>query len=348
MSRPAMALAAAVTLLVVTVGFVAVEFVTGGAGDPVPPVPPALPLPDRPPPLEGTVIGRARSISCTADCVDAPVQLDLAEPAAPRLLTDDPHRQTSDLVLRDGRRVTLDPDGAGSSVVDPQTGHRISLGPRHPLSLDVQPDGRIVTYGAAADEDGEGRPAELQIVGAGGTTVRRLPDGFVPSAVTAGPEGWVAVVGDDRECCLNEAELVLVAPGGGTHRVDIDEALDDVAPPMTSEVSMSWSSRGLVVISPAALEFAGDRPPDMPRNWAVVVDPATGEEVARLPDWWQGLAWSPDGTGLLAARRVGDNRAQLRLYWGPGLERSRDLATLDLPFAPHWWLPPEAADGRGR
>lgn len=72
-----------------------------------------------------------------------------------------------------------------------------------------------------------------------------------------------------------------------------------------------------------------------------MVDPTTGEQVAALPDWHQGLAWAPDGTGLLAARLTGDRTAELLLYWGTELEHSRNLGPTSLPFTPHWWLPPE-------
>lgn len=333
--RPAVALVAAVTLLVA-----AVWVVSRGEGDPAPPVPPAQPLPDRPPAVEGTIVGVARSTSCSGDCVRAPATLDLTDLAGAHLLTDSPTGQSSDHVLRDGRRVVSEGPGAGWAVVDPDTGRRIPLGQVRPESVDVLPDGRIVTL-EAADHDDD--PADLRIVGDGGTTPTRLPDGFQPYAITTGPGGWVAVVGDDDGCCLDEPELVLVAPGGGMRRVDIGDAVDDVAWPVSSSLSLSWSSRGLIVLSPAALEFTGDRRPETPRNWAVVVDPATGEEVARLPDWWQGLAWSPDGSGLLAAQPVDDGSARLRVYWGPRLRHSRDLGVVDLPFATHWWLPPEGA-----
>jgi hypothetical protein len=119
--------------------------------------------------------------------------------------------------------------------------------------------------------------------------------------------------------------------------VNIDDAVENMPlPVMVGDLTPTWSPRGLVAISAnQAATIDGDRSPT--RSWTVVVDPTTGERLADIPGW-HALAWSPDGTGLMAARRTGADTTGLRLFWGPALQDHTDLGELDLPFTPWWWV----------
>ena len=329
--RGTAALVAAVVVLVV-----AVRIIDGGTG-PAPPLPVVEPLPDRPPVVEGTVLGQMSAMCPTGstdpDCSDGPAELDLRHPTEPHLVT----RSTGvDIpVLSDGRLVRS--EGA-LSVVDPTSGATVPVEARRGAPVAALPDGRLAVIDRRSHT---GNPAQVRIIDADGTTATiRLPSDLDAHAVAAGPEGWIAVLGDgDRQCCLNRAQLVLVAPDGSMRRVDVRDAVADRDPTMTG-LALSWSSRGLLAISGTRLAPPGS---DRLFDWTVVVDPTTAERVAVLDG--QGLAWSPDGSGLLTARRTSQSTADLRLFWGPGLRRHTDLGAMERSFTPYWWNPPDPETG---
>ncbi len=330
--RPAAALAVMVVLVVA-----AVRVIDRGSDETqTPPV--VHPLPARPPTLAGGVLG-AVMVPCTADqgtdptCGGGPGSLDLARPDQVNLLARETALyDTASPILSDGRLVESDPGlDPGATVIDPASERSLRLEAHDSTTPTAAlPDGRVaIVHGSATGPD------RLDIVGEDGVESSiALPSDLNTAALAAGPEGWLAVLGDgDRECCLNRAELVLVAPGGALHRVGIRDAVADRDPTMTGLV-MSWGSRGLIALSGTRLAPPGS---DRFFDWTVVVDPTTGERVAALDA--QGIAWAPDGTGLLASRRTGRTSSELTLFWGPGLRQETGVGPVPGEFTPYWWQP---------
>jgi hypothetical protein len=330
--RPVAALAAAVALL--AGGVIAVQRgLDDGTNVPLPPV---QALPDRPPAIEGTLLGGIAR-TCADFCESVTATLDLASRRSEEI--------TGEYPLRDGRRLGPRNDGwYAYDPYDPETGDGVKVTDRVPGAVDVLTDGRVAAYETAGDF---GSPARLVVVDATGeqTTVD-LPEGFLVDGLTAGPDGWLAVAGGE-ECCATsrtrpDRDLVLVGPDGTTTVVDLDEVLADM--PLAAargNLMPAWGPRGLIALTngmaaPPAPPFGHEE--TAVESWTVVLDPTTGERVADI-DGWHALAWSPDGTGLMAARPTGPETTRLRLYWGPALDHHTDLGEIDIPFAPWWWVP---------
>jgi hypothetical protein len=177
--RPLVAVATAMMLL--AMALVAVQWGAGErADDPDVRLPSVQPLPDRPPAIEGTLVGGVSSLPCGVEyCVDGSGIIDLASPEAVHRLTERP--------LRDGRQVASRSEGWW--VTDPQTGEGVKLTNRYPIAVDVLTDGRVATYLRPYEDRTR---AELVVVDpAGARTTHDLPEGFSPYGLAAGPEaGW--------------------------------------------------------------------------------------------------------------------------------------------------------------
>jgi hypothetical protein len=298
------------------------------------PLPPVRPLPDRPPDAAGAVSGQAGT-GCLgdADCVGGrPARVDLPDVGAPEEL---PHPDTVE--LSDGRRFEFTPTGGTAPwgelgmpetwLVDPANGSRLSLGAGSVEAAAALPDGRIAAIWFPITED---PVLELRIVDAQARSTRvDLPDGFQPSEIAGGPDGWYAVLGTLYPCCPRQ--LLLVAPDGAQRRLVLDRDGQTA-----SGVQISWGEAGLIAVSPLIPRHPeeGDG-----GSWVTVVDPNAGEIVASI-DGWLGTAWSPDGTGLLVARLTGEDTARLAVLWGPGLAERTDVGTVPAAFTPHAWTPP--------
>jgi hypothetical protein len=330
--RPVAALAAAVALL--TGGVIAVQrgLDEGDTNDAKVRLSPVQALPDHPPAIEGTLLGGIAR-SCSDICDLSTATLDLATRRSVEMRGEYP--------LRDGRR--MGPRTDGWFAYDPETGEGVKVTEWAPSAVDVLTDGRIAAYETAGDF---GSPARLVVVDADGdSTTVDLPEGFFADGLTAGPDGWLAVVGGEA-CCDTvrtrpDRDLVLVGPDGTATVVDLDEVLADMPlPAARGTLQPAWSTRGLMAISNemVAPPFGHEGTPVEP--WTVVLDPTTGERVADI-DGWHALAWSPDGTGLMAAQPTGRQTTRLRLFSGPALEHHTDLGELDVPFVPWWWVSTE-------
>jgi hypothetical protein len=171
---------------------------------------------------------------------------------------------------------------------------------------------------------------ELRIIDAQARSTQiDMPDGFQPSEVAVGPDGWFAVVGTVDPCC--PLQLLLVAPGGAQRRLVLDRDMLGAW-----GIHVSWGEAGLIAVSPLIPRHLeeGDG-----GSWVTVVDPSAGEIVAAI-DGWLGTAWSPDGTGVLVARLTGSDTTQLVLLSGPRLAQRTDLGTVPTAFTPHGWTTP--------
>lgn len=295
-------------------------------------------LPPGPPPIAGTVVAAVQAGTCnSAFCVGG-ARFDVSDPrSVQRLSSDgrwaaeaDPGRENA-LALPDGRLLRATEDGT-TVVADPATGGELSVGAVRAVSADVLADGRVVMVGVRSD----GIRVGVVDPGGGGFVEQSLPEGFIPHAVAAGPDGRFGVLGDERECCLNEPALLVVEPDGTEVLHDLSDALGDRRQLVEGDPELSWSTAGLVAVSSDLPEpFI---PSQQANGWVVVVDPDGGKQVAAI-DGWQGLAWSPDGRGLLVARRAGPRSSELAVLWGPELSERIDLGRVPLPVLPRFWLP---------
>ncbi|HEX9994048.1 MAG TPA: hypothetical protein VGB14_14065 [Acidimicrobiales bacterium] len=297
-------------------------------------------LPPAPPALVGTVTAAVLTNPCVGNCVAAAARFDVADPEDLELLgrdgrwTTEPEfgREGPD-ALPDGRHLVVD-DGGVTVVVDPATGDELFVGKVTVQSADLLADGRVVMV--AID-----RATDLYRVGVvdpdgGGLVDLPIPDGLQPHAVAAGPGGSFAVLADRESCCLNEPALLVVDRDGTEHVHDLSDALDGRRNLVVGEPELSWGASGLLAVSQ---DLAEPYIPSSPqRGWVVVVDPATGDRVAAI-DGWQGVAWSPDGHGLLLARHLRPRSSEVAVFWGPGLAERIDLGVAPLPVLPRSWAP---------
>jgi hypothetical protein len=290
-------------------------------------------LPPEPPAVTGTVQAEVDTIPCAGDCLDGAFRFPAADPgavdAAPTL--GEPVLQHAEF-LADGRYFRSD----GDRVVfaDPATGAAVDLDLDWVYSAEVLADGHVAVVGGR--EDGPQGLADLD-PDSGELTWRPVPSGFYPSAVAVGPDGSIALLGGgEGDCCLSQPELVVVAPDGSTSSHELDDALGGRRPFVDAEPEISWGPSGLVAVSTdSPMPFVENSPLE---GWTVVVDPANGELVAAL-DGWQGLAWSPDGRGLMAAGRAGRRSSDVAVFWGPDLSSRIDVGRAPLPVVPRYWLP---------
>lgn len=292
-------------------------------------------LPPEPPVLAGSVVANSDGQPCPGACSAA--RFEIASPD--RVLHVDTGMWSAATVLPDGRFVVPEGSGGGSMLIDP-AGRSLPLG-RDVNGLDVLPDGRLVVL--ATDDAGARVLRKIDPV-SGSAEDRSLPSWMTSTAaVAAAPDGAVAVLATGDGCC-DPSDLFVVAADGKEHRhrLSLPEGRRQTLgfPP-----AMSWGASGLIAITGsrpqrlAVAYYEGRRAPerdDPHPGWTNVVDAATGELVASL-DGWQGAAWSPDGTGLLAARRDGQGASRLAVWWGPGLARRIDAGRTPVPVVPRYW-----------
>ncbi|HLG00641.1 MAG TPA: hypothetical protein VI916_09225 [Acidimicrobiia bacterium] len=297
-------------------------------------------LPDRPPPLTGTLyglhIGNAR-------CNKPPRET----PAGPTETSFCPLQGVAALTLSDRRLSRLSGSeqysdvgvsGAGEIFVGGDFGSAVPLegadGDEQatPLfsssTIAVARDGQTAWI---APEDGDGESV-LWVSGAGSEprVVLRSP---TPLAAPAfGPDGSIAVL----EFSFQPSKytgLTVVSPQGRVESFDVEFRMHDNQ--WGFGAAMSWSSSGILAVS-AAMGVHSPAPRE-----TLLLDPATGAALGRI-DGYYGQAWSPDGTGLLLARSTEDRRGtELAIGYGPELKEIERIETIDGHFSPRVWLPPQ-------
>lgn len=290
-----------------------------------------------PPELAGSILAHVDSQPCPGACSAARFDIRSPDTAV--------HIDTAGTghvaVLADGRFVAREEGTAsGWALFDPGGAPPVPLG-KDVNSLDVLSDGRLVLL--ATNEAGQ-RVLRRIDPRSGSIEDRPLPSRLkMAAAVTAGPGGGVAVLGTEDGCCTPFALLVIGR--------DAKEELHSLSFPEVRQQTLgfppalSWGASGLIAITGsrpqplARAYYEGRRAPDRDElhpGWTNVVDAATGELIASLGGW-QGLAWSPDGRGLLTARRDGPDASQLAVWWGPGLKQRLDVGRTNLPMVPRYW-----------
>lgn len=313
--------------------------IAAGSGDP------AGDLPSSKPELSGSVVANVDTNPCDTntpgrECVNDVVRFHLGSPETlERLPTGDWSRVE---VLADGRYVERDGSQPQLSVlVDPGGAPPLPLG-KDARSVDLLQDRRLVLLAT----DDAGRSVIRTIDERTGSVEDRPVPSAVhnPTAVTGGPNGALAVVGKGGRCSCALRDLVVIAADGREQhrRLSTPERTGTPFVP-----AISWGPGGLLAVTNelpdplAAAFFENRRAPErdvLHPGWTDVYDVRTGDLVVSL-DGWQGLAWAPDGRGLLTARRDGERASQLAVWWGPGLARRLDLGRSPLPLMPRYWSP---------
>lgn len=294
-------------------------------------------LPAVPPDLKGSILANVNSQPCPGACSAARFDI-----RSPDNVAHVDNVGTGRLVLADGRLVARDEHTAGgSALIDPGGAPPLSLG-KEVNSLDVLTDGRLVLL---ATNDAGQRVLRKISPRSGSIEDRPLPSRLgKAAAVTAGPDGGVAILGTEDGCCTPSALLVIGKDGKEEYySLSFPEGRRQVLGGHLP--ALSWGASGLIAISGsrpqplARAYYEGRRAPERDElhpGWTNVVDAGTGELVASL-DGWQGLAWSPDGRGLLTARRDGPDTSQLAVWWGPRLKERLDVGRTSLPMVPRYW-----------
>lgn len=209
--------------------------------------------------------------------------------------------------------------------------------------LDVLPDGRLVTV--ATNSSGQ-RVLRTVDPNNGRTTDRALPSGARWLGAASAPNGAVAGIASKDGCCggsPDPSELLVLEADGRQQRRRLSLPERDRTP--ATPPTISWGASGLIAIAAsrpepiAAAYYEGRVAPERVNRhpgWTDVLEPASGRLVASLHGW-PGLAWSPDGKGLLAAQRDGLRQSRLAVFWGSQLEHRIDLGTTPLPVTPVRW-----------
>jgi hypothetical protein len=232
----------------------------------------------------------------------------------------------------DDRVLALHDVGDGYEVVDARTGDTVATGIGHALAMDDFPDGRIVVL--AFDDDSHHR---LDVIDPSVGNPRTIPlSTQLGDGVTVGPGGRIAVLHDYG---YDGPGITVIEPTGSRHEIELHETLTDAPLMPLAHYKLTWSATGWFAISAGHPFVSTDDDPPPWKPSTLVVDEA-GREVAAL-DGWQGLAWSPDGLGLLVGQRPGadaqDRRFDLQVRYGPEFRRSVPVSTERLPIALAAW-----------
>ena len=292
-----------------------------------------------PPAVSGEVAAVVATGPCKGDCVFAFHTFRAEDPA-----TRTPERAVpADRleVLADGRYFEADVATRSSTFTDVAAGIQRVV-PGWVASADVLPGGDVVMISKGDARDAP-RGVAVRVLDphTGDVTTLAVPGDHLPLALAVGPGGTLAVLGDaGGKCCLDDPELVLIRPGRSAERRALPRHLDQPEPLLNADVEISWGPKGLLAVS-------GDRPTatidreagDLQRfGWTVIIDPETGDTVRSLPGW-EGLAWSPDGRGILLARRTDVRTSELTVFWGATFSERIRVGTTDLPVLPMHWTP---------
>lgn len=295
-----------------------------------------------PPALAGSIVAGSPNLcddSRPGYCpLDGLVRFDLVSPGNLEQI----HTRATN-VLADGRFVVYR-DNFELVLIDPAAGSERSLG-RDLQAIELLPDGRLLLL----VRQGARHVLRTLDPRSGHSEDRRLPSSPQgAAAVAVGPDGTIAVLrakgtGPDLEGVDLDggepSELLLIRPDGKERHVKLGSGVRPGWRPNHpwGPLDLSFGASGLIAITP--------RSPQPPTNglanephpgWTQVVDPGTGERVALL-EGWQGMAWSPDGRGLLVAQRDGVRESVLAVWWGPSFVERIDAGRVPLAAVPYSW-----------
>ena len=313
--------------------------------------------PTEPPALIGRFSGSVEQIPCSGDCVGGILEGDLARPDHRALLPGG--RSSGFAFLADGRRVEGGgtPDAHDARLVDDASGIETDLGDGQVTSVTMNDAGALAMLVHLSPTS----EWLVRTIEGDATVDTALPDWFQAEAASLGNDGSVAVIGREAGDAtklhlylLDRAgtSIADVRFGSGLESLGDHEALPPTHGPLGISVSPRGTTYAITGSTPEPLATGGSDHP----GWTVVIDRG-GNTLAALPEW-QGLAWSPDGSGLLTARRSGTRTSELRVWYGRDLAGFHDgpepghddgvldgtLRTLDVgevspPVMPLRWAP---------
>jgi hypothetical protein len=270
-------------------------------------------------------------VPCSRNCVSGVARVPIDDPASLRMVVDG---RVADIAAtpEPDQRVLL--SGAENyNVVNARTGEVAYVGVGNGLAIDGFVDGRLAVL--VSESDGALHVDVVDPV-TGSVRTHRLSSRSA-SAVAVGSGGRIAVLSG---CCDDNVKITVIEPGGDQHTIDVDDrATSGRGPMMFAHPKLTWSASGLFAMSSSHpfRSYSGVPPPW--KGWTAVVDDR-GRVVANL-DGWQGLAWSPDGLGLLVGhitRPVPTERHfALEVRYGPGLRHRKPVGTAPLPVALVAW-----------
>jgi hypothetical protein len=288
----------------------------------------AVQLPDRPPALTGTAYGVVLTVPCRRNCVTGVAQVRVGRAGSLHMLLEG---GVNDIASNGHDVLALHTNGASYQIVDARTRNVIANGFGYAVAFDEFPDGRLAVL--VHDDDSNTRVDVIDPNTAAARTISLST--HVPNAVAV-EGGRIAVLHDFD---LDDRGVTVIEPTGGRHEVHLDALGGGDGPVMFGHVELTWGGSGMFAISASHPFPSSQGSPPPWKAWTLVVDDA-GTIVARL-DGWQGLAWSPDGLGLLVGRKPRpietERNFELRVRYGPGLRRSERVTTERLPISLVAW-----------
>lgn len=288
------------------------------------------------PTIEGGVFGLVQdSGNCSSDvCPGSDVmRLELPSLAVERLTTE--ARATSVALAEDGRILATSGSSHGLIEVGVETVSQLPSGPDL-AAVAVGPSGEQATV-VPVIEDGASSGETTYDLQLGGETVIR---GAVALSVpTFDPAGRLAVLqaGPSTRHLFHDTDLVIFDGITEVARQRVREI-----PPsgvLSPRPALSWSSQGLVAISGGRMDSFQGASGDEALNTTLIVDPDTGTTV-RTIEGWHGLAWSPDGTGLLLTRPVAPRTTEVAVAYGPSLASIQNIGSAGGYLTGLVWRPP--------
>ena len=287
------------------------------------------------PTIEGGVFGLVQdSSNCSSDvCPGSDVmRLELPSLAFERLTTE--ARATSVALAEDGRILATSESSHGLIEVGVETVSQLPSGPDL-VAVAVGPSGEQATV-VSVIEDGASSGTTTNDLRVEGETVIR---GAVALSVpTFDPTGRLAVLQarPSTRHLFHDTDLVVF------------DGITEVArqrvrgiPPsgaLSARPALSWSSQGLVAISGGRMDSFQGRSGDEALNTTLIVEPDTGATI-RTIEGWHGLAWSPDGTGLLLTRPVAPGTTEVAVAYGPSLISIENIGRVDGYLTGLVWRP---------
>lgn len=292
------------------------------------------------PELKGTVVGLGGNVGCEERqaCNDFSYlhRLDLGSMERGVVAHEGPSNAavTDFTGIVDGRVVreaVVDPDVLLVAVnEDASTEPLPYRSPSGPARAVAAADGRVAWV--ADIESGIDEVRVASPTSPSGKVVWRHPS---PSAVAIGPNGRLAVIVDAG---AGKPKVVVLSAAGRVLRT-ASLPRDDVEF-VGGDLEVSWSAAGLLAVSTPAMQGYGWDPPGV-----LVYDASDLREVARVKGW-HGLAWSPDGQGLLVTRLTPQRddwrgRTEVAVVYGDGLRERQRVGFIDGNFAGWRWTSDE-------
>lgn len=289
-----------------------------------------------PPTIAGDVLGLVQtSAKCNPDVCAGSDVMRLALPSLTfeRLTTE--ARATSAALAGDGRILATSELGASHGLLEVGA-EATTLLPSVPdlVAVAVGPGGEEATVVSVGGVSSGATTYDLRV---GNQTVIR---GAVALSVpTFGPAGRLAVLQarPSTRYLFHDAELVVFDGITEVARHRVQGVPPDGV--LSSRPALSWSSKGLVALSGGRMDPFQGTSGDEALNTTLIVDPDTGATVRRI-EGWHGLAWSPDGTGLLLTRPVAPRTTEVAVAYGASLASMDMIGSAEDYLTVLVWRPP--------